>query len=301
MTTSISWPPTVNYYIERGSFKLSPSDDNLRTDFDKGPARVRRRFTVAIPKFEFNITMEEYDLQVFKSFYLNNLYNGVNWFIMPLWDGSSYTDHVCRFTEPYSLVDFSYGQTTVSFKIEARELTVLSDYVSYVLGQYGVELADRIQSLLNIDYFRVTEDYLDMPTNLTPAFFATRNTNQVIPNSTVTKILCDVQVFDSSNFYDTTNGRFTPLVAGYYNISISANFLDAGSAPQGGNLSIYKNGSYSFSIGDSQFDNGSANLSGNTLVYFNGTTDYVEMFATISGTGANTIADPRFSGFYVSS
>ena len=153
-----AWPNLLNYRIDRGSFKVTPSEDNLMSNFDKGPARVRRRFTKAIPRFEFSITMDTEDVQIFKTFYFYTLQNGVNWFTMPVWDGSSYVTHTVRFSEPYGISDFSHALSIVSFKLEAREFNILPEYVVTILGDYSF-LLDRLQVIVNKKYDDITKDY----------------------------------------------------------------------------------------------------------------------------------------------
>ena len=108
-----------------------------------------------------------------------------------------------------------------------------------------------------------------------PAFSAYGNA-QSFANATWTKIPFQTEEFDTNNCFDsTTNYRFTPTVAGYYQISSAIYFgFTTGSAT----LSIYKNGS--------EYKRGSANAGvtggvmpiSSALVYFNGSTDYVEMY-----------------------
>lgn len=105
-----------------------------------------------------------------------------------------------------------------------------------------------------------------------PAFSAYGN-SQSIANATWTKINFENEEFDTnSNF---SSSRFTPTVAGYYQISSAIYFgFVTGSAT----LSIYKNGS--------EFKRGSANAGvtggvmplSSSLIYFNGSTDYVEIY-----------------------
>lgn len=111
-----------------------------------------------------------------------------------------------------------------------------------------------------------------------PTFSAYANTPQSVPTSTHTKMAFQVKEFDTNNNYDnTTNYRFTPTVAGYYQISSCIYF---GSDSTGAvTIRIYKNGS--------AFKNGNIFASSNAgtaatasaLIYFNGSTDYAEIYA----------------------
>ena len=76
-----------------------------------------------------------------------------------------------------------------------------------------------------------------------PAVFAYGTTNaQSISTGTPTKIILNAEVFDTNNCFDsTTNYRFTPNVAGYYQISFATQFDYLGAAR--GFVYLYKNGS----------------------------------------------------------
>jgi len=50
----------------------------------------------------------------------------------------------------------------------------------------------------------------------TPAFRAYHNTTQTVSNATLTTLSFNSENFDSDGTYDTSNGRFTPAVAGKY-------------------------------------------------------------------------------------
>jgi hypothetical protein len=113
-----------------------------------------------------------------------------------------------------------------------------------------------------------------------PAFFYTHNTggDQTVSASTWTKALFETQIFDTNS--SVSSSRFTPTVAGYYQISGS---LYAGSGSL--QLRVYKNGSAYANIGT----NASQNITlGTTLVYCNGSTDYIEIYGYTSTTSFYT-------------
>jgi len=105
-----------------------------------------------------------------------------------------------------------------------------------------------------------------------PAFSAYGSTNQGFTSGVVTKITLDTEVFDTnSNF---ASSRFTPTVAGYYQINGKARITGTGIA--NGSVALHKNGS--------QLIIGSFTISGlvfsvvSTVVYLNGSSDYIELF-----------------------
>lgn len=123
-----------------------------------------------------------------------------------------------------------------------------------------------------------------LPNSIVPAFSAYNSANQTITSGTFTKMILNTEEFDTNNNFDsTTNYRFQPTVAGYYQVN---HFLDstASTSATATHTYIYKNGS--------QFKQG-VYIGGavtrafcSTLVYMNGTTDYIEFFAFIGATTA---------------
>lgn len=126
-----------------------------------------------------------------------------------------------------------------------------------------------------------------------PAFSAYLNTAQSVSNNTFTKLQAGTEEFDTSSSYDaSTNYRFTPTVAGYYKVSGCIAFNATSGINSNTLCTIYKNGS--------RFKDG--NLSGtgsagtlfysvvSALVYLNGSTDYVELWGLLGGTGTLTFS-----------
>lgn len=126
-----------------------------------------------------------------------------------------------------------------------------------------------------------------------PAFFANKvGTSQTVTSGTTTKITFNTKQFDTANCFDnTTNYRFTPNVAGYYQINgtVYAKGTTIGTVI----VLIYKNGSAlvsgSFQATTAGGGNATSNVSG--FIYLNGTTDYVELYGYVGGTGTITFPD----------
>ena len=121
-----------------------------------------------------------------------------------------------------------------------------------------------------------------------PAFSAYIGTAQTVTTGVFTKLALNTKTFDTANAFDsTTNYRFTPQVAGYYQF----NGAVAGQAAGGMGalyVTIYKNGT-NYQYGD--FTNtasgaSSFGLTTSSLIYLNGSTDYVELYGLISGSGS---------------
>lgn len=118
-----------------------------------------------------------------------------------------------------------------------------------------------------------------------PAFSAYQS-NQTITSQTWTKLQFDDEVFDTANCYDTTNYRFTPNIAGYYQVNCACK-IDSGNTRALG--LIYKNGSILHRLFDADEDYLRV-ASGSALVYLNGSTDYIEIYAYRDGTSGDTNA-----------
>jgi hypothetical protein len=131
-----------------------------------------------------------------------------------------------------------------------------------------------------------------------PAFSATFTGTSVFA-ATNTEMGASTEAFDTASAYSTTNGRFIPQVAGYYQVNAS---VSAGPSGVGGlGVQILKNGSGT--VNNSFFGTGDttqfkvAATSG--IVFLNGSTDYASVFAYTSS-GSMT-ATGYFSGALIRS
>ena len=130
-----------------------------------------------------------------------------------------------------------------------------------------------------------------------PAFSATITSSQTLSSGVNTKITFNSEEFDTASCYDpTTNYRFTPNVAGYYQVNIVCNYYSASTNINIAIVSLYKNGS-SFKTGTDNrpttnlWSNISAVYSG--VVYLNGSTDYLEAYAYVGGTSPQALDASR--------
>ena len=126
-----------------------------------------------------------------------------------------------------------------------------------------------------------------------PAFHANAGGAQTVTSGTNTLVTL-VEDFDTnSNF---ASNRFTPTVAGYYQIN-AVTWATAGTSMTYTGALIYKNGTqYSLGYGAAWSSTG-ASGSVSDIVYLNGSTDYVELYIRVSGTGTLTVSNnTSFSG-----
>jgi len=122
-----------------------------------------------------------------------------------------------------------------------------------------------------------------------PTFRVYRGTDQTISSNVFTKVQLNTESWDTNNNFDpTTNFRFTPTVAGYYQINALAYVYNNGGNNGNYMLSIYKNGSqYAtwMALNDTGYQ-----LALSALVYFDGSSDYVELYARQTGSGNGTVS-----------
>jgi hypothetical protein len=136
-----------------------------------------------------------------------------------------------------------------------------------------------------------------------PAFRAVANATQTCTINTTTKCTSyNSVIYDTNSCWSAANNRFTPTVAGYYDVN-------AGMAWGTGfttnvdiiYLYIVKNGNYTYTSTSSMVEYTSVfsqypsnTLSG--LVYCNGTTDYIEIYLEAGGVSGTrpTTNDTRY-------
>jgi len=134
-----------------------------------------------------------------------------------------------------------------------------------------------------------------------PAFAAYQlngSANQSVSSDTWTKARIDTEEYDTANCFDTTNYRFTPNVAGYYQIN-GCLYLRNAAASLLKIVGIYKNGSlYKQGVGiylTGNYYTAADTFPVSTLVYLNGTTDYVELWGYISSSAASFVSFSNLS------
>lgn len=107
--------------------------------------------------------------------------------------------------------------------------------------------------------------------------FSAYISSQTVSGSTWTKMACSLEEFDTNNNFDsTTNYRFQPTVAGYYQFNGKVQ-MGVTATPIA--LAFYKNGT-AVKFG-SDLSTSNAGVSSSALIYLNGSTDYVEFYMYI--------------------
>jgi hypothetical protein len=130
-----------------------------------------------------------------------------------------------------------------------------------------------------------------------PAFSAYQSSAQSITSSTFTKVQFQTEEFDTANAFDsTTNYRFTPQVAGYYQINSTISLNNAS-----GNLliNLYKNGSeFKRGSATSQVTGIGTYTSTSWLVFLNGSTDYLEIYAYQTSGSTISLSNGSFQTYF---
>jgi hypothetical protein len=107
-----------------------------------------------------------------------------------------------------------------------------------------------------------------------PAFSAYKSTTQSISSGSFVKVLLETEEFDTNNNF--ASSRFTPTVAGYYQVSGRIDFAFTGSSVS---LSIINKSGSTYKLGSLSIGTNSGCASAvSCLVYLNGSTDYIELF-----------------------
>ena len=135
-----------------------------------------------------------------------------------------------------------------------------------------------------------------------PLFRVIRSDYQVLSNNTDTVINFDNDSsgssFDTNNFYNTSNYRFTPTIAGYYQLTAQLEFsLNSGNNMFG--VMIFKNGSEALRVrrwNDGSNSNVNINVTG--IVAFNGSSDYAQALGWQNSGGNLTVAQGAGRTFF---
>ena len=185
---------------------------------------------------------------------------------------------------------------------------------SLVSGPGGIAMQGDGSGILQIQanntpYITITPgaatNIVNIPTGVggTPAFSAYKTASQTgISSNTWTKVTFPYTEFNLNNNFDTTNSRFLPTVAGYYQMNMSV-YITSNTSATDLYMQAYKNGA-GFSpkatyINFNSISTPTCTLTQSYLTYMNGTTDYLEVWMYTNATTNNTahMSGTGFSGF----
>ena len=134
-----------------------------------------------------------------------------------------------------------------------------------------------------------------------PAFNAGTGNNKSAANATATEMAgYNAALFDTASCFNTTTGRFTPNVAGYYQISCNVDFgINGIGAASSISASIYRNNGLYWSGGLQTSGLCFASTGATTVVFMNGTTDFVSVYFFQNTGSTATGFLVRFAGVMV--
>jgi len=137
-----------------------------------------------------------------------------------------------------------------------------------------------------------------------PAFSVTASGVQTLTSGTSTKIQFNTKTgtnaFDTNSYFDAiTNYRFTPLIAGYYQINATVQYQGSSNNGNVFNTYIFKNNTqysqFQYATAATQYIMGTVSA----IIYFNGSTDYIEVYAQHFQGSSQSVIGTDFSGCLV--
>lgn len=74
--TTATWPPSLPTYVLEQGYQENLEDQTIETSVEAGLAKVRRRYTASIRKFQMSVQMDEDQAEVFEIFFRDTLQGG---------------------------------------------------------------------------------------------------------------------------------------------------------------------------------------------------------------------------------
>ena len=185
-------------------------------------------------------------------------------------------------------VPFVFGNATTSIPLSNLDANFNT---GVTIGNTTVGLGNTVTTLGNVTLNNVTinSGLLSTATIPTangtvmisgnmPAFSATLASTQSVTSATYTKAVLATELYDTNSYFDnTTNYRFTPLIAGYYMFVANALVQNTGT----GTVALVQIKKNALTVAQNEFTATFANglsLPVSTIQFMNGSTDYIELF-----------------------
>jgi hypothetical protein len=220
--------------------------------------------------------------------------NGSAFFAIHLFESSDLTAQISAATEILAgKAEIATQAETDAGADDLRFITALK-LKSWTPGVDTVTLAgdDKILLADTSDAGKLKQALASDVDLLHPKFRAACGTAASLTASTYVKIPFATETYDVGGYYDNAvNYRYTPLIAGYYQVNLTARVLNMTKGNEF-RLALYKNGVLIEEVmvlhtgagADADF---SLNIS--TSVQLNGSTDYIEAFARCDDTSPATL------------
>lgn len=141
------------------------------------------------------------------------------------------------------------------------------------------------------------------PLTAVPAFSVILTSDQSITPSTATVVQFNSVQYDTNNYWDAANYRYTPQIAGFY--QFNGQVYGVATSEDACYGAFYKNGADTLIRQDVRLAPGGTDLSlaiqnFSYIFYMNGSTDYMQTYIYVNGTSTSVGAYyTQFSGFLV--
>jgi hypothetical protein len=151
------WPPQVPLKIQFGSsWKYGPASSKAVTEMEGGN-KLRRMTVTNAPAYQTcNLIMNDWQFDIFLPWYITTLEQGTKNFIAPVLVGTEKQYRRCAFDmDELAPVAESYNRWNIPVVIEINDLVLMSAASVWYYGMYGdfgVELADALQQIVNVDF-----------------------------------------------------------------------------------------------------------------------------------------------------
>jgi hypothetical protein len=112
------FPSSLPDPLAQAGFGVNPDKAFIRTDFEIGAARQRKRFTATSVQISLTWRLTSVLMVVFRTFYKTTINEGTDWFTINLDIGDGKLPYIIRFTEPYTSVVAAPEMWDVAAKLE---------------------------------------------------------------------------------------------------------------------------------------------------------------------------------------
>jgi hypothetical protein len=191
---------------------------------------------------------------------------------------------------------FNGGIITNSLTVNNASASASTSSGALLVTNGGLGVGGRVSA--TSFYITTATGTTPVPVGYGPIMSATLSVQQAsVASGTPTKVTFQTKEYDTGNYYDnTSNFRYTPLVAGFYQVSASVQPAASGTGLVG--VSIYKNGG-AYKSGNKFGNNASGVIcTADGIVQCNGTTDYIEIWFTQSTGAAMTLPISSTATFF---
>lgn len=112
----------------------------VRTNMDSGRIRQRKRFTRDIRMFSVEWLFDDFQFEVFQSFFAHTINQGSDFFTVDLWIGDGFSSVSARFENGTYQTSFTDPHWAVSASLEVENAPVLSNDTLTHLIYIGTDL-----------------------------------------------------------------------------------------------------------------------------------------------------------------